>query len=355
MMDENAPGISNRELLEEVKQLRMDMKEMYWQMLLKFNEQFIGLQNQMKFLNQHLVLLNSSKTLIVNSEDLFLGKVGNQNSAGEHSKPQWTGINGSTPETMHKTSESDDTLFDDEKESDQPPVVLEVTTSNTGELNEIMKDENLNSTESEHIREDLEQDNIDTVSPFNCMSRHMYEESSHIANCRDRHCMLCRSLCVTDQDSSKVQKKSPWRCAICMKYFRRRYNLKNHMRCHTGEKPYQCRTCNKFFRSKQSLNYHCHNKHDPKFKEKLLKKKVEQDTSHPQVCLLFKCNIARIYMYVSWTIYNKPIFVCLMVNDKCKFYRRNPLRPKTIFLGFSGLKHTSAFSLELLPIRVDLR
>nr|CAB3268022.1 endothelial zinc finger protein induced by tumor necrosis factor alpha [Phallusia mammillata] len=289
MNEESLTEISNSELFGEIKRLRVDMKEMYWQMLLKFNEQFMGIQNQLKILNQNLVVLNSSKTLLVNSnpEDVYFGKDISEHPI-DNSPTGWSLTNNNSTQenlqAMSKDLDSEDAMYDDNEDdgqiAEQTPVVLEVTTSHTGALNEMLKDNNDQHDKS--VKEGLE--NVETVSPYTCLSRHMYEESSHIANCKDRHCMLCRSLCVSEHDNFKLGQKSQWKCAICLKYFRRKYNLKNHMRCHTGEKPYQCKTCKRFFRSKQALNYHAH-KHDGNYQQKL-HNKVQNGVSQSQKFLV---------------------------------------------------------------------
>ena len=45
-------------------------------------------------------------------------------------------------------------------------------------------------------------------------------------------------------------------CAICEKFFSRKWDLKNDMRIHTGEKPYQCEICERRFNVKNNMRTH---------------------------------------------------------------------------------------------------
>uniref|UniRef100_A0A3B3H2V0 C2H2-type domain-containing protein n=1 Tax=Oryzias latipes TaxID=8090 RepID=A0A3B3H2V0_ORYLA len=48
--------------------------------------------------------------------------------------------------------------------------------------------------------------------------------------------------------------KKPYTCSTCEKVFQ--FNLKVHIRIHTGERPYSCKTCGKAFTNKAHLRYH---------------------------------------------------------------------------------------------------
>lgn len=55
-----------------------------------------------------------------------------------------------------------------------------------------------------------------------------------------------------------------FRCGLCPMTFDRRYNVKVHMRWHTGECPFTCRRCNKGFLWRSSMSHHkkMHAKYD---------------------------------------------------------------------------------------------
>jgi len=63
------------------------------------------------------------------------------------------------------------------------------------------------------------------------------------------------------EDDQLVAGKSKPVCQICFRVFKTRYNLKDHMVSHSGEKNYKCYLCDKLFTQNRSLNRHLLNIH----------------------------------------------------------------------------------------------
>jgi uncharacterized Zn-finger protein len=63
-------------------------------------------------------------------------------------------------------------------------------------------------------------------------------------------------IVLTKMKSRGKTKTKDYRCLECMKEFRSAYNLKKHIRTHTGEKPYVCKECGLCYSQSGGLHNH---------------------------------------------------------------------------------------------------
>jgi uncharacterized Zn-finger protein len=66
-----------------------------------------------------------------------------------------------------------------------------------------------------------------------------------------------------DKKATEITSCQPkYTCSVCEKEFKKLFNLKQHVRTHTGERPLQCSYCDKCFSDRSSMNKHQRTVHE---------------------------------------------------------------------------------------------
>lgn len=92
----------------------------------------------------------------------------------------------------------------------------------------------------------------------------------HIPNIKGHHsCPVCKKVCFSPFNLKSHMRthtgERPYKCEVCNKRFIQCSHMRNHMRQHTGERPFKCGLCAKCFTRKNILRVHM-NSHGSNYK-----------------------------------------------------------------------------------------
>jgi hypothetical protein len=93
-----------------------------------------------------------------------------------------------------------------------------------------------------------------------------YEEDESNDNIGAYKCQICSKVLKTRvhlrRHMHQIHQSNPkFVCEFCQKTFRRKDNLKCHLRIHSGEQPFECKICQRRFRFKSGYSFHMKNQH----------------------------------------------------------------------------------------------
>ena len=65
-----------------------------------------------------------------------------------------------------------------------------------------------------------------------------------------------KGILSSDQQALQEEAKKQLSCTYCSKIFKKKFDLQQHVRSHTGEKPFQCVVCGRAFAQKSNVKKH---------------------------------------------------------------------------------------------------
>uniref|UniRef100_A0A1B6MMD2 C2H2-type domain-containing protein n=1 Tax=Graphocephala atropunctata TaxID=36148 RepID=A0A1B6MMD2_9HEMI len=115
-------------------------------------------------------------------------------------------------------------------------------------------------TDEERVENLLTDAGSQSETPFSLAQEIRYLDCTPLivtsANIKEGDENIGKLYTVEKEDEMKLPKDAKLKCLYCRKQFTKKFDLEQHVRCHTGERPFQCVVCGRSFTQKSNVKKH---------------------------------------------------------------------------------------------------